>query len=152
MPGVDCLILDIHMYIYPVVLFFYSSRFQFKEGSALHLVWIMDPTYPLVPIANFMACAFTVIPLFHMLNRSWNTGVFVFALWLFLTNFSTAVNTIIWSNDEVDRAPVWCNICKSSWKTCDFKDNYKSDESITFRHTCDYRNPGMLVCYNTPPL
>lgn len=24
-----------------------------------------------------------------------------------------AVNTIIWSNNDNDRAPVWCDICKS---------------------------------------
>lgn len=76
------------------------------------LVGKMDPTYPLVPIVNFIACALIVIPLFHMANKSWNTGVFVFALWLLLISFTVAVNTIIWSSDAKDRAPVWCDICK----------------------------------------
>lgn len=74
----------------------------------------MDPTYPLVPIANFIACALVVVPLLHMVTRSWNTGVYVFALWTFLSSLSYAVNTIVWANDDKDRAPVWCDICKSS--------------------------------------
>lgn len=74
----------------------------------------MDPTYPLAPIANFITSALVIIPLFHMVNRSWNTGVYVLALWLFLFNFTAAVNAIIWSSDAKDRAPVLCDICKSS--------------------------------------
>lgn len=72
----------------------------------------MDPTYPLVPIANIIGCALTLIPLFHMHARSWNTGVYVFVLWLFLSCFQTAINTMVWANDVEDRAPVWCDICK----------------------------------------
>lgn len=30
----------------------------------------MDPTYPLVPIANFIACILVALPLFHMVNKS----------------------------------------------------------------------------------
>lgn len=72
----------------------------------------MDPTYPFVPIANLIACALIAIPLFHMVARSWNTGVYVFALWTFLLGLSMVVNTIVWSNDSKDRAPVWCDICE----------------------------------------
>lgn len=100
-------------YSYHALLYFSQSTTQ-REIRLLRLVGKMDPTYPLVPIANFIACALAVIPLFHMVNRSWNTGVFVFALWLVLENLSTAINTIVWSDDAKDRAPVWCDICKSS--------------------------------------
>lgn len=72
----------------------------------------MDPSYPLVPTANFAACALAIMPLFYMVKRSWNTGVYAFVLWLFLSSFSFAVNTIIWSSDVEDKAPVWCDICK----------------------------------------
>lgn len=75
------------------------------------LGWIMDPAYPLVPTANLIACALVVFPLFHMVNRSWNTGVFILALWLLLINLTNGINTIIWSNDAKDKAPVWCDIC-----------------------------------------
>lgn len=74
----------------------------------------MDPTYPLVPIANFIACILVLIPLFHMGSRPWNTGVYVFALLSFLATFSIAVNTIVWANDAKDRAPIWCDISKHS--------------------------------------
>lgn len=72
----------------------------------------MDPTYPLVPIANLIACALAVIPLHHMVHRSWNTGVYIFALWLFFSNLTFAVGTIVWSNDDNDKAPIWCDIGK----------------------------------------
>lgn len=72
----------------------------------------MDPTYPLVPIANIIGCALVLIPLFHMVTRSWNTGVYVFAFWVFLSCLSFTVNTIVWSNDANDKAPVWCDICE----------------------------------------
>lgn len=72
----------------------------------------MDSTYPLVPIANFIACALILIPLIHVATRSWNTGVCVFAFWTFLQSLSTAVNTIVWSDYVKDRAPVWCDICE----------------------------------------
>lgn len=75
----------------------------------------MDPTYPLVPIANFLASILVVVPLFHMITRSWNTGVYVFALWLFLQNINFASGTIAWSSDANDRSPIWCDICKSSF-------------------------------------
>lgn len=90
------------------------ERASFALNIYVIFVTKMDPTYPLVPIANFFACALSVIPLFHMVNRSWNTGVYVFALWLLLISLTNAIDTIIWSNDTNDRAPVWCDISKSA--------------------------------------
>lgn len=81
----------------------------------------MDPTYPLVPIANFIACALVVIPLIHLVTRSWNTGVYVFALWTFLSSLSYAVNTIVWADDDTDRAPVWCDICKRAVQMLEYR-------------------------------
>lgn len=74
----------------------------------------MDPTYPLVPTANFLACVLVVIPLAHMLTRPLKTGVYLFAFWVLLSSLSTAINTLFWSNDVENRAPIWCDICKSS--------------------------------------
>lgn len=48
--------------------------------SRVRWVKTMDPTYPLVPIANFIACALAIIPLHHMVHRSWNTGVYIYLL------------------------------------------------------------------------
>lgn len=75
----------------------------------------MDPTYPLVPIANFIASGLAVIPLFHMATQTWNTGVYIYALWLFLISLSSAINGIIWSNNVKDVAPVWCDISRSQY-------------------------------------
>lgn len=73
----------------------------------------MDPTYPLAPIADFIACGLTIIPLFHMATQTWNTGVYIYALWLFLISLSDAINRIIWSNNVKDVAPVLCDISRS---------------------------------------
>lgn len=83
----------------------------------------MDPTYPLVPIANFIACGLTVIPLFNLVSQPWNTGVYILALWLFLISLSFAINGIIWSNNVKDVAPVWCDISKSRNTPRAFMDN-----------------------------
>ena len=71
----------------------------------------MDPTYPLVPIANFMAFIFAVIPLSTALVRqSWNVGVCMLAIWLAITTLINVVDTIIWAGNTNDIAPVWCDI------------------------------------------
>lgn len=106
----------------------------------------MDPTYPLVPIANFIAFALTLIPLLHVGRRPWNAGVFVFALWLSLICLSTAINTTVWSNDVEDRAPVWCDICKP--RIIFLLLSYTTEilaQSNAFIHACQYWYPGLLV-------
>lgn len=71
----------------------------------------MNPTYPLVPIANFIGCTIVSISLLNMATRTCNTGVYIFSFWVFLLNLSCVVNTIIWANDAKDTAPVWCDLC-----------------------------------------
>ena len=71
----------------------------------------MDPTYPLVPVANFIAFIFAVIPLSTTLVRqSWNVGVCMLGLWLAIMSLINVVNTIVWADNTNDIAPVWCDI------------------------------------------
>ena len=74
----------------------------------------MDPTYPLAPIANFIACTMILFALFVnvYLSKSWNFPVSMFALWTAVSSIATGVNAIIWSDNVKNIAPVWCDISK----------------------------------------
>lgn len=71
---------------------------------------IMDPTYPLVPIANLLASVLVLLPFSRQALRSWNIGVCFFAFWLVVQTFSIGVNCIIWRDNTDIVAPVWCDI------------------------------------------
>lgn len=72
----------------------------------------MDLTYPLAPIANFLACALLLLPFLSTSIRfgSRNIPVTMFALWSTAINFIQGVNTLIWFNNVNDSAPIWCDI------------------------------------------
>lgn len=72
----------------------------------------MDPTYPLVPIVNFLSCILVLLPLLVSAFRRgpWNIGVTVFSFWTATECIITGVNAIIWSNNVADTAPIWCDI------------------------------------------
>lgn len=74
----------------------------------------MDPTYPFVPIVNFMTSFPVLATLSSKMFKKWNVGVCMFGLWLSLVGITIGVDTIIWSDSADDIAPVWCDICKSS--------------------------------------
>lgn len=70
----------------------------------------MDPTYPLVPIANFIGCFLILVSLVGLLHRPWNTGVSMFAIYAFLQSLIVGIDAIVWSDNVNDVAPVWCDI------------------------------------------
>lgn len=73
----------------------------------------MDPTYPTVPIVNFVAFVLVLIPLSTAtVRRSWNIGLFAYASWIASVCFCTGINSILWSSNVKNIAPVWCDICK----------------------------------------
>lgn len=69
-----------------------------------------DIAYPLVPIANFLACILVLLSLSKSMFQSWNVGVCSFAIWIVLSSFMTAVDSIIWAGSVESLAPVWCDI------------------------------------------
>ena len=75
----------------------------------------MDPTFPLVPLLNFICAILTLSPLYvHTFrSKSWNIPIFAISLWTSVECIITGVNATIWSNNVQDVAPVWCDICKS---------------------------------------
>ena len=70
----------------------------------------MDPTFPLVPIANFLACILVLSSLSGRMFKSWNIGACSFGLWVAAESFVRAVNAIIWSDNVDNIAPYWCDI------------------------------------------
>ena len=69
----------------------------------------MDPTFPLVPIANFLACILVLSSLSGRMFKSWNIGACSFGVWVAAESFVRAVNAIIWYNVD-NIAPYLCDI------------------------------------------
>ena len=70
----------------------------------------MDPTFPLVPIANFVACTLVLCSMSKRMFQSWNIGACSFAFWIAAESFIRAINAIVWSDNVDNVAPYWCDI------------------------------------------
>ena len=70
-----------------------------------------DPTYPLYPIACFMAFAMLLLVLLtSFVRQRWNFGVASLCFWLLLELLSLAINSIIWSDNADIKLYVYCDI------------------------------------------
>ena len=70
----------------------------------------MDPLFPLVPIANLVACLLVLLSMSKNLFQTWNTGACSFAIWVALQSLTVAIRGIMWSNNVKNSAPVFCDI------------------------------------------
>lgn len=70
----------------------------------------MDPTYPLVPISNFLACILVLASITKSMFQTCNVGVCSLVTWVMITGFTVAVNAIIWADNVENVAPLWCDI------------------------------------------
>ena len=70
----------------------------------------MEPTFPLVPTANFVAFALILLSISKNMFQPWNVGACSFAAWIAMISLKIAINSIIWSNSVENVAPVWCDI------------------------------------------
>ena len=75
----------------------------------------MDRSYPLVPIANFIACMLVLSSLSSSMLRTWNVGACFFAFWITTLAFIIGTDSIIWSHGVENVAPIWCDICEISF-------------------------------------
>ena len=71
---------------------------------------MMDPTYPLVPIINFLSIPLVILPLFTSIRQRQNVGVMIYAAWVAIRCLTVGVNTIVWKDNYDIRIPVWCDI------------------------------------------
>ncbi|CAK5271732.1 unnamed protein product [Mycena citricolor] len=67
-----------------------------------------DP-YPLYPVFAFIGFVIVLIPLpWHL--QAWNAGTCLFMFWTALACLNNFINSIIWRDNVIDWAPVWCDI------------------------------------------
>ena len=83
--------------------------------SLSHLLFalstMVEPLYPLFPIASFLGFVLVLIPLpWHL--QAWNSGTCFYVFWTSLACLNQFINSVVWANDALNRAPVWCDICK----------------------------------------
>lgn len=69
-----------------------------------------DPTFPLIPILNFIGVLLVLIPFSTSSLQKWNTGVCMLAIYVSVMCLFIAIDTIVWSNNFNVIAPVWCDI------------------------------------------
>ena len=70
----------------------------------------MDPTYPLVPIANFLGFVLTIASIFTSVRCAVNTPIYIYLAWLSALCFIHGLNAVIWHDNVNNSAPVWCDI------------------------------------------
>lgn len=72
---------------------------------------MVDPTFPLFPIMAGLGFFLVLIPLpWHL--QAWNSGTCYYMMWTALACLNQFVNSIVWSGDAINKAPVWCDICE----------------------------------------
>ena len=74
--------------------------------------FIMDPTFPLVPIVNFVAVVLVFSSMSKSMFQVWNVGACAFAIWVTIQSFTAAIGAILWSNNVKNSVPIWCDICE----------------------------------------
>ena len=73
---------------------------------------MFDVTYPLFPIAAALGFVAVLTPLpWHL--EAWNSGTCYYMIWVALACLNQFVNSVVWANDALNRAPVWCDICEN---------------------------------------
>ena len=47
-----------------------------------------------------------------MYGSAWNTGTCLYMIWVGFGCLMQCINSIVWNNNMINRAPVYCDICK----------------------------------------
>ena len=72
---------------------------------------MVELLYPLFPIASFLGFVVVLVPLpWHL--QAGNSGTCFFVFWTSLACLNQFINSVMWANDAINRAPVWCDICE----------------------------------------
>ena len=73
----------------------------------------MDPTYPLIPVANVIASTLVLVPLI-LLFRTWQISISVYAMWICVKGLTTAVRAVVWNDNTRIVVPLFCDIGMST--------------------------------------
>jgi pheromone a factor receptor len=70
---------------------------------AIPLYWHLEGTwrYPVIGV-----------PVLSLYGVAWNTGTCLYMIWVGLGCLLQCINSIVWNKNMIDRAPVYCDICK----------------------------------------
>ncbi|TDL19565.1 STE3-domain-containing protein [Rickenella mellea] len=69
----------------------------------------MDPLYPLFPVLSFICFILVLAPLpLHLTMQS--VGTLMFIVWTASACLISFINSIVWHNNAIDWAPVYCDI------------------------------------------
>ncbi|KAI6095666.1 pheromone A receptor-domain-containing protein [Pisolithus sp. B1] len=69
----------------------------------------VNPTYPLFPIFAILGFIVVLMPLpWHL--QAWNSGTCMYIVWTALACLFQFVNSVVWSNNALNVAPIWCDI------------------------------------------
>ncbi|KAG2029751.1 pheromone A receptor-domain-containing protein [Suillus americanus] len=65
--------------------------------------------YPLYPIFAFLGFVVVLVPLpWHL--QAWNSGTCYYMIWTALSCLNQFINSIVWHNNAINWAPIWCDI------------------------------------------
>ena len=67
--------------------------------------------YPALPAGAFIAAFLILIPT-SWLWRAGHVPTLSLIAWLFILNIIYGVNSLLWSDDAIERVPIWCDICE----------------------------------------
>lgn len=68
-----------------------------------------DSLYPLFPVFSFLGFILVLIPFpWHL--QAWNSGTCFYMMWTALACLNQFINSVVWANDAMNRAPVFCDI------------------------------------------
>lgn len=58
---------------------------------------------------------------------AWNTGTCLYMLWSAIGCLNAFINSIVWTGNAIDKAPLWCDFCKP----CDYCNDFNILSSRT---------------------
>lgn len=69
----------------------------------------MVDEHDIFPAFAFMSFVLVVIPFpWHL--QAWNTGTCLYMFWTAMSSLNTFINSIIWKDNAINWAPVWCDM------------------------------------------
>ncbi|TDL26972.1 STE3-like pheromone receptor [Rickenella mellea] len=71
---------------------------------------MLDPAYPAFSIFAFLGLVAALLPLTWLRVTHHHTGIFIYMFWLALACLNQFINSIVWRDNAINLAPVWCDI------------------------------------------
>ena len=89
----------------------------------------------------------SVIPLWwHLQSWHMRVGTCVYMIWTALDCLVFFVNSILWSGNVINRAPVWCDICTFMYSFTQIPTLTKSYSAVRIQLACAVAWPACTLC------